>query len=417
MNKYKKKLKKIEGFVIIKRIKYRIDIFNNLEIEKIIIKFLNREADIHELEKLDIWLRDESNFPIFNRFVRTEYLTIIGMSEYDVDKAKKAIRHKLRISERKKRSTVYRKMAVAASIVFIVGAIFLKWDSWDSNNHKVISKPSPQISIEAGTDKAILTLENGNEVALEKGKNYKAGKVKSDGAELVYAPTNKTENQKNEPKYNYLTIPRGGQFFVQLSDGTEVWLNSDSKLKYPVEFPKNQTRKLELIYGEAYFKVSPSSAHNGAEFHVLTKSQEIGVLGTEFNVKAYNGESEITTTLVEGKVKVENAGQSKILLPNQQSKIRSGVNAIEVEEVDVSQETSWVQGLFTFNEKSLGEIMTTLSRWYNVVVIFENAEQKKFVFTGIIERTESVGHILKLIEATSEGQVKFQIKNKTITIK
>ena len=385
-----------------------------MEIEKIITKFLNREADIHELEKLDIWLRDENNLPIFNRFVNVEYLTIIGMSEYDVNKAKKAIKQKLKISERKRKGPMYKKMAIAASIVLIVSIVLLKWSGSDQN---ASVEPGPNIVIEAGSNKAILTLENGNQVALEKGKQYNADKVKSDGSELIYTDTPKIENSSTEPKYNYLTIPRGGQFFVQLSDGTKVWLNSESKLKYPVEFPKNQTRMIELIYGEAYFKVSPSSAHNGADFQVLTKFQKVGVLGTEFNVKAYNEEEEITTTLVEGEVKVLNAGASKILKPNQQSKIRSGINAIEVEEVDVSQEISWVNGLFTFNEKSLGEIMTTLSRWYNVEVIFENAEQKNFVFTGIIERSESIDYILKLIEATSEAQVKFQINDKTITIK
>lgn len=372
------------------------------------------EADIHELEKLDIWLRDKNNLPIFNRFVNVEYLTIIGMSEYDVNKAKKAIKHKLKVSERKRKAPMYKKMAIAASIVLIVSTVFLKWNDIDRNAGV---GPEPEIVIEAGSNKAILTLENGNQVALEKGKQYNADKVKSDGSELIYTDTPEMENSPTEPKYNYLTIPRGGQFFVQLSDGTKVWLNSDSKLKYPVKFPKNQTRMIELVYGEAYFKVSPSSAHNGADFHVLTKFQEVGVLGTEFNVKAYHEEDEIKTTLVEGEVKIQNAGISKVLKPNQQSKIRSGINAIEIEEIDVSQEISWVNGLFTFNEKSLGEIMTTLSRWYNVEVIFENAGQKKFIFTGIIERSESIDHILKLIEAASEDQVKFQINNNTVTIK
>lgn len=415
MNKYKKKLKKIEGFVIIERIIYIIGIFNNLEIERIIIKFLNNEADMDELDRLDIWLRDDNNLPTFEKFVRTEYLIILGMSEYDVNKAKKAIQRKLKISERKRRIVMYKKLAVAASIVLIAGSIFFKWDSIIDQNVKTVSAPKP--AIEVGSDKAILTLENGNQVALEKGKQYNGGKLKSDGSELIYTTSSENEKSAREPQYNYLTIPRGGQFFVRLSDGTEVWLNSDSKLKYPVEFPKNQTRQIELLYGEAYFKVSPSTAHNGADFQVLTKSQKIGVLGTEFNVKAYNEEDEIKTTLVEGKVNVENGRESKILKPNQQSRILAGSDVIEIEEVDVYQEVSWVNGLFTFNEKSLGEIMTTLSRWYDVEVIFENGEQKNFLFTGIIERSESIDYILKLIEATSEGQVKFLIDDKTITIR
>lgn len=386
-----------------------------MEIEKIIVKFINREADIHELEKLDIWLRTERNLSIFNRFVRTDYLTTMGMSEYDLDKAKEAIKHRLKSSRQKRKVMVYGKMAVAASIVLIVGTVFLKWEN---SSKKVEARPMPPITtIQAGSDKAVLTLANGNQVALEKGKKYQTGGVESDGSELVYTSPTEISGQDKKPKYNYLTIPRGGQFFVQLSDGTKVWLNSESKLKYPVKFQENKTRRIELMYGEAYFKVSPSSAHNGTEFHVVTKSQEIGVLGTEFNVRAYNGEDEIATTLVEGMVEVQKAGISKTLKPNQQSKIRSYTNLIVVEEVNVAQETSWVEGLFTFNEKSLAEIMVTLSRWYDVEVVFENAVQKEFLFTGVIERTKSVDNILKLIEATSEGQVKFQISDKTITIK
>ncbi|MBO0323636.1 DUF4974 domain-containing protein [Muricauda sp. CAU 1633] len=387
-----------------------------MEIERIIIKFLNNEADIDELDQLDIWLRDENNLPSFKKLVRTEYLIILGMSEYDVNKAKKAIQERLRISKRKRKAQMYKKLAVAASIVLIAGSIFFQWDYIDQNV-KTVSAPRPMTTIEVGSDKAILTLENGNQVALEKGKQYGDSKLKSDGSELIYSTSSEGKKPVKELQYNYLTIPRGGQFFVQLSDGTEVWLNSESKLKYPVEFPKNQTRQIELLYGEAYFKVSPSTAHNGADFQVLTKSQKIGVLGTEFNVKAYNEEDEIKTTLVEGKVNVQNGGESKILKPNQQSRILAGSDAITIEEVDVYQEVSWINGLFTFNEKSLGEIMATLSRWYDAEIIFENGEHKNFLFTGIIERSESIDYILKLIEATSEGQVKFLIDDKTITIR
>src|SRR5690606_21483982 len=113
------------------------------------------------------------------------------------------------------------------------------------------------------------------------------------GDELVYDSDSKIKDTENGPIYNYLTIPRGGHFFVQLSDGTQVWLNSESKLKYPVKFQNGKTREVELVYGEAYFKVSPSTGHNGSSFHVLTKFQEVDVLGTEFNIKAYNGEDEI----------------------------------------------------------------------------------------------------------------------------
>ncbi|MEP5914341.1 MAG: FecR family protein, partial [Flavobacteriaceae bacterium] len=217
--------------------------------------------------------------------------------------------------------------------------------------------------------------------------------------------------------FNYLTIPRGGQFFVELSDGTKIWLNSESKLKYPVKFIEGETRTVELVYGEAYFDVSPSNLNKGGAFHLQTKSQEINVLGTEFNVKAYNDEHEISTTLVEGSVIVKKGEAIKLLKPNQQSLISSDKDFIDVIDVEVSQEVSWVKGLFAFNEESLDQMMVVLSRWYDVEFVFENAKHKSFVFTGMLKKTGSVEEILKLIAATSEGQVKFEINEKRITIK
>ena len=384
------------------------------EIQRILVKFLNKEANITELEKLDLWLKNKNNIPFFNHYVKTQYIASMSMSEYDINKAKESIKQKLKNSKRKRRVAVYKRIGIAASILIIVGTSFYVWNS-ENQVTKILNK-APKV-IEIGTDKAILTLENGNQVALEKGKEYQTEKVSSNGEKLVYSSNQVKNSAKEQPIYNYLTVPRGGQFFVQLSDDTEVWMNSESKLKYPVKFLEGQTRIVELVYGEAYFKVSPSTNHNSASFHVLTKSQEVTVLGTEFNIKAYNKEVEIATTLVEGKIKIENGEYSKVLLPSQQSKINIDNDSIEVSDIYVAEEISWINGLFTFNEKPLDDMMVILSRWYDTEVFFESDEQKNFVFTGILERTESIEDILELIEATSEGQVKFKINNKTIIIK
>jgi len=409
-------LTKIEGFSIFIRNTYRIDKTDPLKIERIIVKFLSRESNIQELDDLDVWLRNDKNREIFNRFVKTEYITILSMAEYDVDKAKEAIRQRLKNTERKRKSVRYGRMAVAASIVLIFGILFFKSDKGVQEVEVEVSEVAPA-PIQGGFNKAILTLDNGNEITLEKGKEYETGKAKGSGEELVYYVDGEIKENENRPQYNYLTIPRGGQFFVQLSDGTQVWLNSESKLKYPVKFQKGKRREVELVYGEAYFKVSPSTQHNGSEFHIFTKFQEVDVLGTEFNIKAYSEENDIATTLVEGRVQIQKGDISKILRPNQQSIILSDTHAIAVQEVDVSREISWVNGMFSFDEASLKEIMTVLSRWYDVEVVFELTGQKDFVFTGVVERAESVGNILHLIEGTSAGQVKFEIRDKTILIK
>ena len=385
------------------------------EIEKIVVKFLNQEANHSELEKLEDLLKNEEGIQVLNSFVKTQYLSTLSMTEYDLNNAKESIKSRLRKSERAKKINIYKRMSVAASVVLVLGmASYLLYNT--SMVNRPVGKQQPHLIV-TGTDRAILTLENGDEVALEKGKNFQTGKVSSNGEELVYANKGQSEVGGKVPLYNYLTIPRGGQFFVKLSDGTGVWLNSETKLKYPVEFTDGISRQVELIYGEAYFKVSPSTEHKGAGFHVLTKSQEIDVLGTEFNIKAYNNDEVMATTLVEGKIRIKKGEVSETLRPNQQAKISQQSDQIDIQEIDVSQELSWVNGVFAFNEKPLEEILTVLSRWYDTEVVFENAKQKNFVFTGILERTKSVEDILELIEATSEGQIKFEINEKTISIK
>lgn len=378
---------------------------------KIIVKFLNKEAASHELDKLNKWLKNKKNQTDFNHFVKAEYLTIACMSDYDLQEAKKNIYKKLEKVKKTHRIAIYKRIAVAASfaLLFTLGLIEI------NKKEKGIVQP---VTIEIGSSKAILTLENGNQVSLEKGKLYTNEKVNSNGEELIYAETSQTKDNQEVPSYNYLAIPRGGKFFVKLVDGTKVWLNSESKIKYPTKFIKGEIRVVELLYGEAYFEVSPSTKHKGDAFKVITKTQEINVLGTEFNIKAYSNEDEIATTLVNGSVEINNGKIKKTIKPNQQSVINSkNPDLIKILEIDATQETSWVKGFFSFNEETLEEMMQVLSRWYNVDVVFETAERKNYVFTGVLERTKSINDVLKLIEGTSEEDIKFEINQKIIIIK
>lgn len=384
------------------------------KIFKIIVKFLNKEANQKELEELEFWLKDANNNPFFNRIVRTEYLITKCMGDYNLENAKESIGQKLKDYKKKQNSRLFQRIAIAASIVLLAGFYFFNSTEKSSlNTSKVVN----QMEVRAGTDKAVLTLENGDEVILEKGGNYNKANAKSNGEEIVYSPNTKLDNKNGHPSFNYLTIPKGGQFFIQLADGTKVWLNSNSKLKYPTAFREGEKRAVELLYGEAYLDVSPSTLNKGSKFVIKTKGQEVSVLGTEFNIKAYDNEADISTTLVEGKIQVQKGSVKRILNPNQQAKINTNSNEIAIQEIDVFQEIAWVKGLFSFNEASLDEMMKILSRWYDVEVIFESAERKKFVFTGILERTKSFTDIIELIEETSDGEVQFELNDKTLTIR
>jgi transmembrane sensor len=385
----------------------------HLEIEKIIIKYIDQEANYSELKKLDLWLKDDANSVIFNRFVKTEYLVAINLGDYNLQKAKKTIKKKYELQRRKRKIAVIRKMSIAASIIVVLSfSLSLLID-----NNKLLEDGSAKTAIELISNEAILTLNSGEKISLKSNKKYSGNNVKGNDKQLLYLQKNETKKTATELAYNYLTIPRGVDFFVQLSDGTKIFLNSDSKIKYPVTFNEGEPRKVELIYGEAYFEVSPSSKHNGDSFKVFTKNQEVHVLGTHFNVKAYKEDRLVSTTLIEGKVKVSSGLNTVLLSPNQQSRVSKETKFIEVLSVDVSHEVAWVKGLFSFNEVPLEKIMKTLSRRYNVEVVFESEEIKKYKFTGILESKTALKEILKFFESISDGDLKYTLKDNTIVIK
>lgn len=288
-------------------------------------------------------------------------------------------------------TTKFKFMAMAASLLLLISISLI------INKINPLKIETPAVAhkeILIGSDKATLTLEDGSVIALEKGKSYTKGNAASNGEKLVYNSNGKPAVSAN----NLLTIPRGGQFFVQLADSTKVWLNSESQLKYPVAFVDGETRQVELVYGEAYFEVSPSTKHKGSRFKVKTQEQNVEVIGTEFNIKAYKDEPAIYTTLVKGVVAVSNAAQKQILTPNKQSKITEYNGNIAVSEVDVYNEISWRKGLFVFKGMPLKDIAKVLSRWYDVDIVFADPALGNVKFNGVLNKNQKLEDILTTIK-------------------
>lgn len=379
------------------------------EIKKIIVKYINQEASQNELKVLDTWIKDDANKALFDQYVKIEYLTANYLGNYDVDKAKTAIKAKYKAKQKAKRNLFFKKISIAASIIILLGVSFNQFIG-DTKTQEVLSIPK---NIQVGSSKATLTLEDGSQIALEKGKSFKTKNAKSNGEEIVYL---KDRNEKKEIAYNYLTIPRGGEFFIKLSDGTQVWLNSESQLKYPTTFIEGEKRQVELLYGEAYFDVSPSTKHNGTKFKVLHGLQEIEVLGTEFNVKVYKDETNTYTTLVEGKVAVSIDNKTQNLTPNQQLNYDLKSKTFSVENVDVYNEISWKDGVFSFERKPLKDIMKVLSRWYDMEVIFENKSLENEKFFGVLDKEQSIKEILETVKNFKIIET-YEIKNKIIILK
>lgn len=301
----------------------------------------------------------------------------------------------------------------AAAVVALFGVGYY----FSTLSHREIDKNVKQVvvSIPAGNNKATLTLEDGTVVLLEEGKSFTKNNAHSQGSEIYY--NDEDNSQRKQVAYNYLTIPRGGQFFVKLADGTSVWLNSESKFKYPVSFEDGKIRGVELVYGEAYFQVSPSSMHKGAKFKVKTGEQEVEVFGTQFNIKAYQDEDEISTTLVEGSIAYHVLNNTRKLVPGERSILDKKNNMVTVEKLTEGQyEIGWKDGNFSFEDKSLKAIMTVLSRWYDVDIVFEDKKLEGIKFTGQIKKSKDLKEILELIKNTHFINA-YEIKNKTVILK
>lgn len=375
---------------------------------ELIIKKLDNRLSKKEEEIFNQWFNESTTHKAYFLNVQKNYQK--KTTKINIEKGWPVLQTKI---SRKKN---YFKYTAAAIIILLISLPLYYYN----NTHVQIQQQHLPIivkqEIEIGRDKAILTLEDGSTVSLEKDKGYKDENRSSNGEKLIYSAKNAAnKNSTANIVYNYLSIPRGGEFFLKLADGTEVWLNSETKLKYPTTFIEGQTRSVELIYGEAYFNVSHSTNHNGGNFEVKTQTQLVEVLGTEFNIKAYKGENVIATTLVKGKVSIENKQQKKKLSPNEQSVFNISNNELNISTVDVYNEVSWRKGFFSFKDKSLKEITKVLERWYSIDIVFENKTIEKIKFNGVLRKKQDIENILSIINNTTN--IAYEIKEKTVILK
>jgi len=271
-----------------------------------------------------------------------------------------------------------------------------------------------------GSNKAVLTLADGSDVILDQTSNGILGnqgnvaiKKSKDGKVSYEAAQHNTYTGK-AIAYNKIATPRGGQYQVNLADGTKVWLNAASTLRFPVAF--NKTERVVELTGEAYFEVNPEPIAGNRKtripFLVKTRNQVVEVLGTHFNVNAYDDEPDIKTTLLKGSVKVLQpiAHQSVLLKPGQQSAVAENIT---VADVDASQAIEWQKGYFLFDNESVESMMRKISRWYNIEVEYRgNIRYRKFA--GKISRFDNIEQILQVMEKTQV--IHFEIKGRRVIV-
>ncbi|MNY00962.1 fec operon regulator FecR [compost metagenome] len=257
-----------------------------------------------------------------------------------------------------------------------------------------------------------MTLSDGKTINLE---DAVTGEIRTEGGSMISKTAEGQAVYKSDvnaqrtvnPLMNTMTTPPGGTFHLVLSDGTGVWLNAGSSITFPVTF-SGRTREVK-IQGELYFEV----AHNAAKpFRVLSKGQSVQVLGTHFNVKAYDNEPGLKTTLLEGAVKIVAGTQQSILKPGQQSALNAG--KLEVTNVDVNETIAWKDGYFDFTDADIHTVMREFSRWYNVDIAFAGPVTKD-TFTGRLPRSWSLAKVMKMMR--SSGSIQLTVEGRRVMVR
>lgn len=314
------------------------------------------------------------------------------------------------------------KVSIAAAILMIlsVGAFFLVQRT---TGLKPQADDLTAHDIAPGSNKAVLTLGNGKQIILNDaglGTLVKQGGItisKATDGQLIYDMSAASEARgKSEQRdvYNTVSTPRGGQYQVNLPDGTIVWLNSASTLKFPTALKFRNTREVELT-GEAYFEV----AHDRTKpFVVKTRGQEVAVLGTHFNINSYVDEPDVKTTLIEGSVSVSPTAANHlkklnpaILKPGEQAVLNG--HEMTVGAVDLESVVAWKKGYFLMKDEDIFSVMRKIERWYDVEIVYDGDFKGK-TFEGSVSRFKNVSEILKKFELT--GNMHFKIEGRRITI-
>jgi transmembrane sensor len=391
-----------------------------LERARLIERWLSQDINGEEQAMLDAWLNEAPGNRVFFEHITSREVLLETLAQfYDAkamtDGAKADVHELIREEQTPIRSIGkrIRYWAVAAAAIIIIATGGYLWYSQKAPTPVAIQDRQQPVPNDAapGSYKARLTLADGSTIVLDSaaaGKLVQQGntEVVNKNGGLAYAPGT---SAAGELIYNTLTTAKGEIYSLQLSDGSKVWLNSASSVRYPVAF-NGSARRVEIT-GEAYFEVAHLD-HN-QPFIVMANGMEVKVLGTHFNINAYSDVPQVRTTLLEGRVQITPNGSAKpvILEPGQQAAV-SGTKVELIEHADTEQAVAWKNGYFQFSEANLKTVMQEIERWYDVEIVYEgNVPQP--VFSGKLSRNANASEVLKVLE---QNQVHFRIEGKKIIV-
>ncbi len=380
-------------------------ILDRIHSAKLISKYILENLDENEQKALENWLNtDPSHRKQFELACE-----ISSRAKYENpladEKEWKEFARKYKLGHSVPRLRAFLKYAVLLCLCLSGALLYYRYQAINTSERPVIA------AIPDSTQ-AILTLANGEIVRLNSTAETtiqadSCNEIISQQNRLVYRQTG--SGNTSIPQYNTIYVPRYGEYTLQLADGTCIKLNAETTLKYLVSFSEN-SREVWLS-GEGYFQVS---RREDSPFIVHLRQGSVNVLGTTFNISSYPSVPEIRTTLISGSVRFDNGTQSRILKPGMQAIVHEGTEHIEIEEIDVNTAIAWTKGQFYFKEETLENILTTLSRWYDIDFIYQNEQAKKLYFTVETDRFKDISDILTLIAET--GRVRFKQDDKTIIV-
>jgi hypothetical protein len=377
-------------------------------------KLLNGDILPDEHLWLKNWIDEsEANHELFSKLTDPDHLEkqLDYWNKIDNNSAWEKLQRKLGVEEAPRRFKYLSLLKYAAAVVVLLTVSILIY----RDNDKAVKKPVDKIArgvISPGSNHAILILDNGQKVALKKHEkislNEKDGTAVSNQNDvLTYKQNGEGGDAGQKLTYNTIMVPRGGEYQLILADGSKVWMNSASTLKYPTTF-SGKERKVYLT-GEAYFEVAKNAA---MPFIVKTDKAEVQVLGTHFNVMAYEDEINCKTTLLEGSVRVQSSSAVNVIKPGQQAIINNQGQQKVTSDINIDEEMAWKNGFFLFKDAGIKGIMQQAARWYDLDVVYEG-DIPEIQFSGKMSRKVDFHGFVNILKYAG---LHFNIKGKTVTI-
>ena len=373
-------------------------------LEQWIVEMLQGELDEEQRQKLESWLEeDPANRELLDK-IREEKRWQGGIRQIAYFDDKMDWSAVLQTSFRRRRVIrMYRACAVAGIVLLLgVGGLFLMQKP--EKTRVIIARVQPhEVKLNTASGKSY-SLDLAGDIITEETV------LKSDGKKLMFEAR---EQANGKVEWNTVDVPRGGTYNVELSDGTEVFLNAESILRFPNSFEEGTCREI-WIDGEAYFKVKRDEAH---PFVVHTGNIEVEVLGTEFNLMAYHQNPEEHVTLVRGKVKVRDCERrgEVVLTPGVQAVFDKDREIMTSQKVDVGYYTAWMEDLFAFRVTPFDEVMRILARWYDFEFFFQNPDVQDFIYSGKVARYATLNEVLDVFRQT--GDLDFDVKDKVVIVR